>query len=53
MTVKIFHDYHAFLARVEGMSNIAAVQKPDRRHDKRVRILFGNLHVEEDQTDHN
>ena len=40
MTVKIFHDYHAFLARVEGMSNIAAVQKPDRRHDKRVRDII-------------
>ena len=25
MTVKIFHDYSAFLARAEGMNNIAAV----------------------------
>lgn len=36
MTVKIFRDYSAFLARVEGMNNIASVQKPDRRRDKAV-----------------
>lgn len=29
MTVKIFHDYKAFLARVEGMNNIASVEQAE------------------------
>lgn len=43
MTVKIFHDYHAFLARVEGMNNIAAVQKPDRRRDQAILNIILSL----------
>lgn len=35
MTVKIFHDYHAFLARVEGMNNMAAVEKKESRKRER------------------
>lgn len=31
VTVKIFHDYVAFLSRAEGMDNIAAVEKADTR----------------------
>ena len=43
MTVKIFHDYQAFLARVEGMGNIAAVQKPDKRRDQTVRKILYSI----------
>ena len=43
MTVKIFHDYQAFLARVEGMGNIAAVQKPDKRRDQAVRKILYSI----------
>ena len=35
MTVKIFHDYVAFLSRAEGMNNIAAVDKPNSRKKER------------------
>lgn len=31
VTVKIFHNYQAFLARVEGMNNIASVEQPENR----------------------
>lgn len=41
MTVKIFHDYAAFLARAEGMNNIAAVDKTKNgRREKTVRDLI-------------
>lgn len=41
MTVKIFHDYTMFLARVEGMNNIAAVERGDNRMEQKIRdILF-------------
>ncbi|WP_346663565.1 hypothetical protein [uncultured Merdimonas sp.] len=43
MTVKIFHDYHAFLARVEGLGNIAAVQQPDQRRDRSVRKIIYSI----------
>jgi hypothetical protein len=33
MTVKIFHDYAMFLARAEGLNNIAAVERPE--HDRK------------------
>jgi hypothetical protein len=29
ITVKVFHDYHAFLARAEGMNNMASVSQED------------------------
>lgn len=35
MTVKIFHDYVAFLSRAEGMNNIAAVERPDNHRNER------------------
>ena len=31
VTVKIFHDYVAFLSRAEGMKNIAAVERADQQ----------------------
>ena len=31
VTVKIFHDYVAFLSRAEGMNNIAAVERADQQ----------------------
>lgn len=41
MTVKIFHDYTAFLARAEGMNNIAAVEKEaGRGREKKIRNLI-------------
>lgn len=41
ITVKIFHDYTAFLARVEGMNNIAAVDQPDnRKRERKIRSLI-------------
>ena len=36
MTVKIFHDYTAFLARAEGMNNIASVEQPESRKRERL-----------------
>lgn len=43
MTVKIFHDYAMFLARAEGLNNIAAVECPeDDQNEQNIRkILFG------------
>ncbi len=43
MTVKVFHDYSMFLARAEGLNNIAAVECPedDRREREIRKILFG------------
>ena len=44
MTVKIFHDYNAFLARVEGMNNIAAVEKKEsRKRERNIRALILTL----------
>lgn len=44
MTVKIFHDYSAFLARAEGMNNIAAVEKTgNRRKEKEILKIILNL----------
>ena len=42
MTVKIFHDYTAFLSRAEGMNNIAAVEQKEslRREKKILRIIL-------------
>lgn len=42
MTVKIFHDYKMFLARAEGMNNIASVEQPEnnQRERKIQDILF-------------
>ncbi|MCI5869067.1 MAG: hypothetical protein MR224_06100 [Dorea sp.] len=44
MTVKIFHDYSAFLARAEGMNNIAAVEKTGtRKREKEIRKIILNI----------
>lgn len=43
MTVKVFHDYHAFLARAEGMNNMASVQPPDHRQGNAVKSIILNL----------
>ena len=41
VTVKVFHDYVAFLSRAEGMNSIAAIEKPDnRRRERRIRHLL-------------
>lgn len=42
MTVKIFHNYKMFLARAEGLNNIAAVERPedDRNEQNIKKILF-------------
>ena len=38
MTVKIFHDYKMFLARAEGMNNIASVEQPENnRRERKIR----------------
>ena len=49
MTVKIFHDYTAFLARAEGMNNMAEVeQKESLRREKKIRkIILKHFHVED------
>ena len=44
MTVKIFHDYTAFLSRAEGMNNMAAVeQKESLRRGKKIRKIILNI----------
>lgn len=42
MTIKIFHDYKAFLSRAEGMNNIAAVEKNEslRRERAILKIIL-------------
>lgn len=41
ITVKVFHDYTAFLTRAEGMNNIATVEQSDtRKKEKRIRNLI-------------
>ncbi len=41
MTVKIFHDYGMFLARAEGLNNIAAVERPeDDRNEQEIRSIL-------------
>lgn len=41
VTVKIFHDYTAFLARAEGMNNIMTVDRSsDRRRENTIRRLL-------------
>lgn len=41
VTVKIFHDYTAFLARAEGMNNIMTVDKSsDRKRENTIRRLL-------------
>ena len=44
MTVKIFHDYVAFLSRAEGMNNIASIEKADtRKKEREIRNIILNL----------
>lgn len=44
MTVKIFHDYKAFLARVDGLNNMAGVeQKEAGKKEKNMRDLLLTL----------
>lgn len=41
ITVKVFHDYTAFLARAEGMNNVLTVdQSGDRRREKKIRQII-------------
>lgn len=41
VTVKIFHDYTAFLSRAEGMNNIATVENPDTgKKEQKIRQLI-------------
>lgn len=41
ITVKIFHDYTAFLARVEGMNNIASVDSPEtKKKEQEIRSII-------------
>lgn len=41
ITVKVFHDYTAFLARAEGMNNVLTVdQSADRRREKKIRQMI-------------
>lgn len=41
ITVKVFHDYTAFLSRAEGMNNIATVEQADtRKKERRIRRLI-------------
>lgn len=41
VTVKIFHDYTAFLSRAEGMNNIATVEHPDtRKKEEKIKQLI-------------
>lgn len=41
VTVKVFHDYVAFLSRAEGMNSIAAIEQPEnRRRERRIRRLL-------------
>ena len=41
VTVKVFHEYTAFLARAEGMNNIMTVDRPsDRNRENTIRQLI-------------
>lgn len=41
VTVKVFHDYTAFITRAEGMNNIASVEQPEtKKKEKRIRQLI-------------
>ena len=43
ITVKIFHDYKAFLARAEGMNSIATVDKQSiKKRERKLRSLIYN-----------
>lgn len=43
MTVKIFHDYKAFLARAEGMNNITAVEQKERKLEENIKKIILTL----------
>lgn len=41
VTVKVFHDYTAFLARAEGMNNVMSVEQlGDKRRENKIRQLI-------------
>lgn len=41
VTVKVFHDYTAFITRAEGMNSIATVEQPEtKKKEKRIRQLI-------------
>lgn len=41
VTVKVFHDYVAFLSRAEGMNNIATIENTDtRKKEKKIKDLI-------------
>lgn len=43
MTVKIFQDYRAFLARAEGMNNIIMVEQKERKLEENIRKIILTL----------
>lgn len=43
MTVKIFRDYRAFLARAEGMNNIIAVEQKERKLEENIKKVIFTL----------
>jgi len=44
MTVKIFHNYTMFLARAEGLNNIAAVERPeDDTNEQEIRSILYSI----------
>lgn len=43
MTVKIFRDYRAFLARAEGMNHIIAVEQKERKLEENIKKMLFSL----------
>lgn len=43
MTVKIFRDYRAFLARAEGMNNIIAVEQKEMKLEENIKKVIFTL----------
>ena len=44
ITVKLFHDYVAFLSRAEGMNSIAAVeQRPAKKQEEKIKEIILNI----------
>ena len=43
ITVKLFHDYKAFLARAEGMNSIATIDKQSiKKRERKLRSMIYN-----------
>lgn len=44
VTVKIFRDYGAFIARAEGMNSIASIDRPDsKRQEEKIKKIILNI----------